>query len=405
MAHRIPPLRSGHVLDLLQGSRDYFPALVDAIDAAHGEVWLETYIFDFTGASAEVAWALERAARRGLDVRVVVDGFGTPAVPPEWRLRLLGAGVRWRTFAPTGPLSVLSPSSWRRLHRKLCVVDGETGFCGGVNVLDDLHDPNHGALPAPRFDFAVRVTGPLVQEMRTTMLTLWQRMRTFQDLRHGDLGGALATIRGTRAAREQPPPRPSSLPGARAALVLRDNLRFRGAIERSYRRAIGRAREEIIIANAYFVPGRKMRQALVTAARRGVRVVLLLQGRYEYFMQYYAARPIYGALLRAGVDIHEYSPSFLHAKVAVIDGRWATVGSSNLDPLSLLLAREANLLVDDAAFAAGLRTRLLDAVQHEGHPMLAAHYERRPLRERVFEYIALGVMRLALAVQGKRRYW
>ena len=129
-------------------------------------------------------------------------------------------------------------------------------------------------------------------------------------------------------------------------------MRNRARIERAYRRAIGRAREEIIIANAYFVPGRRMRHALETAARRGVKVQLLLQGRYEYFMQYYAARPIYGALLRAGVQIHEYSPSFLHAKVAVIDGRWATVGSSNLDPFSLLLAREANVVIEDAGFAA-----------------------------------------------------
>jgi cardiolipin synthase len=405
MAHRIPPLRSGHALELLEGSGDYFPALVSAIDAATHEVWLETYIFDFTGTSAEVAWALERAARRGLDVRVVVDGFGTSEVPPEWRQRLLGAGVQWRTYAPPGPLFLVTPSSWRRLHRKLCVVDGETGFCGGINILDDLHDPNHGALPAPRFDFAVRVAGPLVQEMRATMLMLWERMRTFEDLRHGDLGGALTTIRGAQKVARAPAAGRDGLQGARAALVLRDNLRFRGSIEGAYRRAIGRARDEILIANAYFVPGRKMRQALVTAARRGVRVILLLQGRYEYFMQYYAARPIYGALLRAGVSIHEYSPSFLHAKVAVIDGRWATVGSSNLDPLSLLLAREANLLVEDEAFAGRLRTTLLQAIGQEGQAMVATQFEERSLRERAFEHIALGVMRIALAVQGKRRYW
>jgi cardiolipin synthase len=406
MAHRIPPLRSGHALDLLQGSGDYFPALVAAIDGASREAWLETYIFDFTGSSAEVAWALERAARRGVDVRVVVDGFGSAPVPPEWRQRLVAAGVQWRTYAPPGPLYLLSPGSWRRLHRKLCVVDGEVGFCGGINVLDDLHDPNHGALPAPRFDFAVRVAGPLVQEIRATMLLLWERMRTFEDLRHGDLGGAFTTIRGTqRIARVPPPARAAGLQGARAALVLRDNLRFRGSIERAYRRAIGRARDEILIANAYFVPGRKMRHALVMAARRGVRVVLLLQGRYEYFMQYYAARPIYGALLRAGVSIHEYSPSFLHAKVAVIDGRWATVGSSNLDPLSLLLAREANLLIEDEAFAGRLRTRLLHAIEQEGQAMVARQFEERSLRERAFEHVALGVMRIALAVQGKRRYW
>jgi cardiolipin synthase len=406
MAHRIPPLRSGHALDLLQGSGDYFPALVAAIDAAGREVLLETYIFDFTGSSAEVAWALERAARRGVDVRVVVDGFGSAAVPAEWRQRLVGAGVQWRSFAPPGPLYLVTPSSWRRLHRKLCVVDGEVGFCGGINVLDDLHDPNHGTLPAPRFDFAVRVAGPLVQDMRASMLVLWERMRTFEDLRHGDLGGVLTTIRSVqKIARAAPATRPGGLQGARAALVLRDNLRFRSSIEGAYRRAIGRARDEIVIANAYFVPGRKMREALISAARRGVRVSLLLQGRYEYFMQYYAARPIYSALLRAGVSIHEYSASFLHAKVAVIDGRWATVGSSNLDPLSLLLAREANLLIEDAAFAGQLRTRLLFAIEHEGQRMVPAHFEERSFRERVLERIALGVMRIALAVQGKRRYW
>ena len=148
-----------------------------------------------------------------------------------------------------------------------------------------------------------------------------------------------------------------------------------------------------------------MRRALVEAARRGVQVVLLLQGRYEYFMQYYAARPVYGALLRAGVEIHEYSPSFLHAKVAVIDGRWATVGSSNLDPLSLLLAREANVVVEDRAFAGDLRTRLLQAMAQEGERMDAALYEQRPWRERLLEHVALAIMRLALAVQGKRTYW
>ena len=233
-------------------------------------------------------------------------------------------------------------------------------------MLDDFHDPNHGRLKAPRLDFAVRVTGPLVAEV---------------DASHGRGCGcacrrcatsagpsspsALYSLRASNAGRVRRagrPPRPATAAAAqaRAALVLRDNLRNRTRIERAYRRAIGRAREEIIIANAYFAPGRKMRKALVSAAQRGVKVRLLLQGRYEYFMQFYAARPIYGALLRAGVEIHEYSPSFLHAKVAVIDGRWATVGSSNLDPLSLLLAREANVVVEDAVVR-GAAARAADA--------------------------------------------
>lgn len=402
MANRIAPLRSGHSLRLLEGSAEYFPALVQAIDAATREAWLETYIFDFTGASAQVAWALERAARRGVDVRVLVDGFGTQEPPPAWSGRLLEAGVRWRTYAPPGAIGVLWPGNWRRLHRKLCMVDGQVAFCGGINVLDDLHDPNHGALEAPRLDFAVQVTGPLVAEVRTAMLQLWQRMRTFRDLRQAGLAGALITLR--RRAAAAPSPAPEERQGARASLVLRDNLRFRASIELSYRRAIARARHEVIIANAYFVPGRKMRQALAMAAQRGVKVVLLLQGRYEYFMQYYAARPVYGALLRAGVSIHEYSPSFLHAKVAVVDGHWATLGSSNLDPLSLLLAREANLVIDDRVFAGVLRDRLLRAIG-EGEAMVPLDFAQRPWRERLLEHVALAVMRLALAVQGKRRYW
>jgi cardiolipin synthase len=145
-----------------------------------------------------------------------------------------------------------------------------------------------------------------------------------------------------------------------------------------------------------------MRQALVSAARRGVRVQLLLQGRYEYFMQYYAARPIYGTLLAAGVQIYEYAPSFLHAKVAVVDGEWATVGSSNLDPLSLLLAREANVMVQDHEFAQDLRGRLLVAMTQGGRQMDAQEDARRPLRQRVSEWAAFVLMRILLAVQGKK---
>ena len=399
---RIPPLRTGHALRLLEGTAQYFPALVEAIDAARQEVLLESYIFDFTGPAAEVAYALERAARRGVQVRVVVDGFGTAEPSVAWAERLREAGVDWRVFGPPGPMGVLWPANWRRLHRKLCVVDQQVAFCGGINVLDDLHDPNHGALDAPRLDFAVEARGPLVQDVRLAMQQVWQRVRTVKDLRRSWLRGALTSLR-------QPAPvdrgDAAPGPGARATLVLRDNLRHRARIERAYRRAIGRARTEVIIANAYFVPGRKMREALISAAQRGVQVRLLLQGRYEYFMQYYAARPIYGALLRAGVEIHEYSASFLHAKVAVIDSRWATVGSSNLDPLSLLLAREANLVIEDTPFAQALRARLLHAMGHQGQRMDPAEYARRPWRERLRERLALAVMRLALAVQGKRRYW
>lgn len=397
-----------HQVHLLQGAQELFPALVQAMDAALSDIQFESYIFDFTGAGAEVAEALIRAAARGVRTQLVVDGVGTGPLPADWARRFGAAGVQYRVYSPLGPLGLLLPHRWRRLHRKLCVVDGRVLFCGGINVLDDFHDPNHGVLDAPRFDFAVRATGTLVETASDTMEQLWWRMQAVRDVRQRRLPEALHALRAASAARHaaDAAERAEAGPSMRAALVLRDNVRHRTRIEKAYLRAIGLARHEVIIANAYFLPGGKLRRALVMAARRGVRVRLLLQGRYEYFMQYHAARPVYGALLDVGVEIYEYAPSFLHAKVAVIDAHgarpWATVGSSNLDPLSLLLAREANVVVEDAAFATDLRQRLVHAMQHAGRRMDPARYAGRPLRQRVLDRIAFGLMRLALWVTGNR---
>ncbi|MBT9511659.1 MAG: cardiolipin synthase ClsB [Acidovorax sp.] len=398
-----------HRVRLLQGAEELFPALIAAMDAALSDIQFETYIFDFTGSGAAVAEALMRAATRGVRTQLVVDGVGTGALPEAWAGRLQAAGVQYSVYSPLGPLGLLLPHRWRRLHRKLCVVDGHLLFCGGINVLDDFHDPNHGTLDAPRFDFAVRATGSLVAAASDTMDQLWWRMQAVQTMRGARLRRlpeALQALRAASTASHAARLDGTAGPPMRAALVLRDNVRNRSRIEKAYRRAIGNARHEIIIANAYFMPGGKLRRALVLAARRGVRVRLLLQGRYEYFMQYHAARPVYGALLEAGVEIYEYAPSFLHAKVAVIDAQgdrpWATVGSSNLDPLSLLLAREANVVVEDAAFATDLRQRLVHAMQHAGRRMDPARYAGRPLRQRVLDRIAFGLMRLALWVTGNR---
>jgi len=188
-------------------------------------------------------------------------------------------------------------------------------------------------------------------------------------------------------------------------LLLRDNVLHRSQIEKAYRRAIGMARHDIVMANAYFLPGRKMRQALIHAAQRGVRVQLLLQGRYEYFMQYHAVRPVYRQLMAAGVEIYEYTESFLHAKVAVIDAHhahpWATVGSSNLDPFSLLLAREANVVVRDGAFARQLRVRLLEAAQQQSVRVDPLAYAQRSRWQRSMDMLALGAMRAVLFLIGR----
>jgi cardiolipin synthase A/B len=403
-----PTLRDGHQIRLIEGGLAYFDALVAALDQARSHVMLETYIFNVHGAALRVAEALERAALRGVRVWLVVDGVGTPHLPEVWRTRFAQAGVDWRVYAPLGTLGLLMPNRWRRLHRKLCVVDGHTAFCGGINILDDWYDPHHGTLAKPRLDFAVSAQGELVGHIQDSMSQLWWRLQGAQHARERKIPQALRSFKtaGLPLPWKQPLPLPDgSPPSSRAALLLRDNVLHRSQIEQAYLKAIGLARHEVLIANAYFLPGRRLRQALVHATRRGVRVRLLLQGRYEYFMQYHAARPVYGALLAAGVEIYEYDVSFLHAKVAVVDPDndrpWATVGSSNLDPLSLLLAREANVVVADKRFARRLHQRLCQVIESQSTPV-TADFNQRHWHTRLRDVIAFGLMRLALLITGHR---
>ena len=404
-----PPLRDGHQIRLIEGGQAYFEALVAAIDQAQSQVQIETYIFDFHGAAAWVAEALERAGLRGLRVWVVVDGVGTPSLPQQWRERFERAGVEWRVYSPLGTFGLLIPSRWRRLHRKLCVIDGHLAFCGGINLLDDWYDPHHGTLAKPRLDFAVSARGELVKQVQETMAQLWWRIQGVTLAKQQQFPEALDSFRTAGVHLLWQDEAGLALQAqvfAKAGLLLRDNVLNRGQIERAYLKAIGSARHEIVIANAYFLPGRRLRQALIHAAKRGVRVRLLLQGRYEYFMQYHAARPVYGALLAAGIEIHEYAASFLHAKVAVIDPDhdrpWATVGSSNLDPLSLLLAREANVMVADKAFAQQLHQRLMLAIEQQSNPVGMQTFTKSPWHLRLRDRVAFALMRLALFLTGNR---
>ena len=403
-------LQPGHRIDLLTSGSALFAALVEAIDGARAEVMVETYIFDFAGSALAVAEALERAAARGLCVRVVVDGIGTGDIPAEWQARWKAAGLFWRVFNPASGWRLLLPKRWRRMHRKLACVDGQVAFCGGINLIDDYRDPTYGTLEQPRFDFAVRVSGPLVADVHETMTRLWLRIQVTREAKRFDFAAALEAVRlaashGTDAedtrigSEEFDDDAHQPHAGMLAALVVRDNVRFRKRIEYFYRYAINQAQREILIANAYFVPGVALQTALLKAAKRGVRITLLLQGRYEYFMQHHTSRAMYGTLLDAGIEIIEYEPSFLHAKVAVFDnpqGAIATVGSSNLDPISLLLAREANVIVRDDAFAEALRGHLVAAVRDLGKQVEKKTYLHRPWHVRTLAWIAYGLMRLAL---------
>ena len=410
-------LDPGHHLRLLQNGAELFPAMVQAVDRAQSWVHVETYIFEFAHQALTVAEALARAARRGVQVRLVVDGIGTPNIPAIWRQHLTTAGVDWQVYAPLGQIGLLIPSRWRRLHRKLCVVDGVIGFCGGINLIDDLDDPALGRLEAPRLDFSLQVSGPLVTDMQETMEQLWWRLTALQEARQrafraaweawwtgwsGEPSAPHAEVHPAPSRGRRRPLRGRGGHGVPAALLLRDNVRHRHDIERAYLKAIASARTEVVIANAYFIPGRRLRRAMQLAVARGVRVRLLLQGKYERFLQYHAARPVHQWLLRSGVEIHEYAPSALLAKVAVVDSRWATVGSTNLDPLSLLLAREANVVTTDRRFARQLRDRLDQLMRTHGTPLCVDTLRQRPWRERLSDWVAFGVMRTVLFLTGHR---
>jgi cardiolipin synthase len=383
------PFVAGNEITLLCTGDEYFPELLRAIDGAQTEVWLETYIFADDPTGRRVAQALADAARRGIAVRVLVDGFGADNLVPALRATLEPAGVEIQVFRPERSRYRLQRHRLRRLHRKLVVVDGRVGFCGGINVQDDrdgLADVN------PRFDYAMRVVGPIVEDMHRAMTQLWLLVR-WTSLRRDRPARALSSMQPVTPDRG----------GCRARFVVRDNLRHRRAIEDAYIDAIAGARTEIIIANAYFLPGRRFRRALREARVRGVRVRLLLQGRREYGFVHAAMRALYGSFLEAGIEINDYLAAFLHAKVAVVDGEWATVGSSNIDPFSLFFSREANVVVSDRALAGQLRASL-DAAIERGSVVIAAHeWAARPWYRKLVAWIAFQAGRVFVGMTGFAR--
>jgi len=391
----------GNRLTLLRNGEQYFPALVREIDAAEAEVFLESYLFADDESGSIVAGTLARAAARGVAVHLLLDGFGARRFAPRFRTLLAEAGAEVLVFRPNISPWSLRRARLRRLHRKLASIDGRVAFVGGINVIDDFHTPGHSP---PRYDYAVRISGPLAEEVRAAAARLWSQVSwaTFRRRWPG-----LEALKG-RIPNPAPSPAPDSpapvADGQRAALVMRDNVAHRRDIEEAYLELIEGAREELLIACAYFFPGRRFRQALVQAAARGVRVVLLLQGRVEYVLLHYASRALYGSLLDAGIEILEYHKSFLHAKVAVFDRRFASVGSSNIDPFSFLLAREANVFVDDERFAGELRASLEEAMRAGARRVPPLQWKSQPLWRRLRIWIGYGIARLLISFAGYEPY-
>ncbi len=411
------PLFSGHNhVALLRGATELLPALCQAIHAAHHEVWLASYILHDDPLVRSVVEALEDAARRGVRVRIVLDGFGAKQGLSTLEPRLSAAGVAVGIFRPLERWTHwFQPGQLRRMHMKMAVIDGEAGFIGGINLIDDYHDLGHGPSEAPRLDFAVAVRGPVVASMEQAVRAMWLRAWFGQDWREElrelmrgahRLQQIQALISQMRLTGWRRPSDARHVPPVRAALVVRDNLRQRRTIERTYIEVLRSARTRIWLVSPYFFPGREFRHTLCEAARRGVDVRLLLQGKIDYRLAGWAARALYDELLHAGVQIFEYTPAFLHAKVALVDEDWATVGSSNIDPLSLLLNLEANLIVSDTVFNARLATELrlaMSAAHHVDPAAQLSHPWLGRLRNGLGRKFVAWTASVYLRIGGARR--
>ena len=379
---------AGNQIRLLRSGGEYFPALITAIRLAKTEIYLQSYIFQADQTGLAIGQALMDAAQRGVRVNVLLDGFGSQKLSSVYVASMRAAGVNVLFYrARISPWS-LQKNRLRRLHSKMVVIDGTIGFIGGINIIDDNNVPNPNNVP-PRVDYAVKIEGALLPRLHASVADLWQRV-AWLNLLKLPAAKSLATA--------SPSPHPANV---MTAFVQRDNVLHRHDIETAYLEAINNAHSEILIANAYFLPGHRFRKALVDAANRGVKVSLLLQGRVEYFLMM-ATHAFYSEFLNKGIAIYEYRKSFMHSKVAVIDGTWATVGSSNIDPFSLLLAREANLFISDPGFAGELRTDILASIAAGAVPILAHQWLAENAFKRAASKLALGMVRLFLGLIGEK---
>ncbi|MFW7341364.1 cardiolipin synthase ClsB [Pollutimonas sp. H1-120] len=353
---------SGNSLELLENGEAFFPAVFDAIRQAQRSVVVETFIIFEDEVGARLQQVAIEAARRGVRVDITVDGYGSADLSAQFIDAMTCAGVAFHVFDPRPRRLGMRTNLFRRLHRKIVVVDDVVAFVGGINFSAD-HLADYG--PTAKQDYAVSIRGPLVDDIARFEAEVLQPVRP------------RFSWRGLRRKSKAP----DSVPGdSMAALVVRDNDQHKTDIETQYRVGLRAAQRDILIANAYFFPGYRFLRDLRNAAKRGVRVRLVLQGEPDMPVARFVATMLYDYLLSGGVQIYEYCERPLHGKVAIVDGIWSTVGSSNLDPLSLALNLEANILVNDRHFSSMLQQRLESLIESDCRLMRRETAPRRKIQ-------------------------
>lgn len=326
---------AGNRVQLLHDGRESFPAMLRAIAEAKHQILLEMYWFDSDRIGSRFAEALAEAARRGVEVLVIYDAVGSISANPAQFEALAAAGVRVIEFNPLAPwkrrfrLMRLT----RRDHRKILVVDGAIGFTGGINIADAwLPEEEEGQ---GWRDDMVELRGPELRGLIECVLQSLRRCRAAPPKQD-----PLAWLEREQRGAE----------GQHARVLGGNFYRTRRAIARAYLSRIHRAEHSVWIANSYFVPDGPVLRAIVRAARRGVDVRILLPAESDVWVVDFASRAVWGRLLRAGVRIFLWTTGVLHAKTAVIDRAWSTIGTFNLDYLSLRSNLEVTLTVLDSQF-------------------------------------------------------
>ncbi|KFF48517.1 phospholipase [Gammaproteobacteria bacterium MFB021] len=360
--------KGGNRFELLPEGKRFWPAMRAAIEGAREQLWIELYLMESGALAERFVQTLEAAVARGVAVRMMLDGVGSMGLARRDRQRLRAAGVELRFF---NPLSVTRlGGNLMRDHRKLVVVDGEVAFTGGFGIVDEFVDA--------WYEVAVRVEGPVVHDWMRLFAQVWDSPLT----------------RGGRSrARLSPrlPPAPQEVvgEGARGRVISGRGHRYQ-AIRLSLHGRISTARQRLWLCTPYFVPTLSLRRQLAQAARRGIDVRLLLAGgHHDHPGIRYAGQRFYGRLLKAGVQIYEFQPNFIHAKFCVVDD-WVSLGSCNFDHWSLQWNLEANQEIEDSAFAAEV-AELFQRNFAASQRIDAASWRRRPWWQRVREW-AFGTL-------------
>ena len=360
------PLYRGGTLELLQNGDAFFPAMLEAVRGARETVNFEVYIFEADTTGRRFIDALCERARAGVEVRLLVDWFGSLKLGRAGREALVGAGVKLARFRPLNLRNLVR--IYRRTHRRAIVIDGRVAFTGGAAISDkwagDVRNPHEWR------DSMVRITGPLVGGIQSAFAGNW----------------VYCTGEVLSGRRFFPPTPPGDGPCSLSLISSPSDARQ--PIRLIFWLSFANARRRLWISNSYFIPDARLREAVMDAARRGVDVRILVPGNHtDAVPVQLAGRTLYGSLLEAGVRIWEFRPAMMHAKTAVVDDLWSIVGSANLDERSMELNEENVVGVADRDFAAQIVSGL-EADFTRSREVTLESWRRRPLWERALERVA-----------------